>query len=249
MALKEIRKIFIMTLEATPNRKWGCLGALEARGFRMKHVHPIHGIDGLTYETHEEVIKAAAADGFGFFMEDPKYLERPIPMVAGTWSACRRLRDIADGKHTVLLMEDDWIFKIDFDEITKRLNFIDTKETEIAVLISKLYSQGKIRYEVSTVNDYWIAGAPASSACASVYSPAGAAIVLDLFEKHKATTLEKVVRGIEHPTAVTMLESIGHHPQFMGPSRANPGGTREGYVNIFQRWEKGNYKQRKVDKE
>ena len=239
MRKRAIKNIWIMTLEATPNRKWGCLGALDARLFPMDQVHAVHGVDGLTYNSHDEIVRAAAADGFSFFTENPDYLKRPIPMVAGTWSACRVLRKVAEQNDAAIVMEDDWVFTIDYPEILKRLELLDADKTDIAALIAKLYTRGRLRCEVQAVDPYWIAGIPVSAACASVYTPKGAALVLKRFAEHRGTTLEKAVMGIKYPTAVTMLQPVGHHPLLMGPSRANPDGTRESYVNAYARWEQG----------
>lgn len=246
MSLTSVSNIFIMTLKLTPNRKWGCIGALEAREFPMDRVHAVHGIDGLEYKTHQAIIKDAVADGFPFF-ENPDFLKRPIPMVAGSWSACRVLRCVAKTQETAIIMEDDWVFGIDYPEIEKRLKKLERarasddsdEPTLIAALISKLHSRGKFRRSVKAIDQYWIEGVPASAACANVFTPAGAELALKLFNEYKATTLEKITMGIEYPTAATLLEPIGRHPLLMGPSRANPEGTRRGFVDAYEKWEKG----------
>ena len=56
MRKRAIKNIWIMTLEAIPNRKWGCLGALDARLFPMDQVNTVHGVDGLTYNSHDESV-------------------------------------------------------------------------------------------------------------------------------------------------------------------------------------------------
>ena len=248
MSLTSVSNIFIMTLKSTPNRKWGCLGALEAREFPMDRVHIVHGMDGLEYKTHEALIKDAVSDGFAFFAENEKFLERPIGMVAGSWSACRVLRHVVEKQKTAIVMEDDWIFGIDYPEIKKRLKQLERARTSddsegsptlIAALISKLHSRGKLRRSVKVVDQYWIEGVPASAACANVFTPDGAKLALELFGEHKGTTLEKITMGIEYPTAATLLEPIGRHPLLMGPSRANPEGTRRSFVDAYEKWEKG----------
>ena len=238
MALHHIKKIFIMTLEATPHRKWGMIGALDARQFPMDKVEPVHGIDGLKYDTHEMLIEDAVADGFKFFGTYEKYLERPIPMVAGTWSACRLLRHISKLSSPCLLMEDDWVFLIDYEEVVRRLRMLRDPETHIAALILKLW--GRDRKPKFQMNDgYWIQGIPASAACANVITPEGAKLLLEQFGKHEGSTLEKTIRTLGYPASVALVEPVGRHLISMGYSRANPDGTRKSYVSQFEHWQKG----------
>lgn len=239
MNFRRIHEILIMTLEATPHRKWGSIGALDARGFPMDRVEPVHGIDGLQYETHEKLIKAAVADGFTFFAENRDFLSIPIPMAAGTWSACRALRHIVEEEKTTLLMEDDWIFNIDYDDIEQRLRAAEHKDTQIAVLFAKMFHGKNYRYDIKPINEYWVEGVPASAAAATLYTPDGAKLVLNHFGAQKAVTLEKAVMGIEYPTAITMLPSIARHPMLMGASRANPSNNREKYMDAYERWHRG----------
>ena len=247
MSLTNVSNIFIMTLKATPNRKWGMIGALDVRDFPMDIVETIDGIDGLEYKTHDAIFKAAAADGFEFFADNPEYLERPIPMVAGSWSACRVLRHIVEKDETSILMEDDWVFTVDYRVVKERLQRLEKmraaddldEETLIAALISKTFSRGRIRKHFKIVDEYWMAGIPVSAACANVFTPKGAELCLTYFREHKASTLEKITRNIEYPIGVTMIEQIGRHPCFMGKSRANPSGTRKGFADDYKRWDKG----------
>ena len=239
MSLRNIRRIFIMTLEATPHRKWGSIGALDARGFPMKNVHVIHGIDGVEYRDHDALIKDAVADGFGFFAENPDFLEIPVPMAAGTWSACRMLRHIKEQRLIALLMEDDWIFNIDYDEIQKRLRTVDDEETQIAALMAKVFYGKSLNRSVEPINEHWVKGVPGSAAGATIYKPEGAKLVLKQFKAGKARTLEKAVTYIEYPQAVTILAPIARHPALMGYSRANPKNNRQGYIDAYEKWHRG----------
>lgn len=239
--LTSISSILIMTLKSTPNRKWGCIGALEARGFPMEKVHAVHGIDGVVYASHDDIFEAAAADGFHFFKENQDFLRRPIPMVAGSWSACRVLRDIANQDQTVLLMEDDYFFRIDYDVILKRLELCCDHPINIAALIAKFRMDERLERRISKLNDFWIAGIPGEAPCASVYTPTGASYILDLFRKHKGTTLGKVSKDIEFPMATALLErrGAGKSAVYAGYSRADPETSSEAHVKAYLRWEKG----------
>lgn len=207
----------------------------------MEKVHAVYGIDGIVYASHDEIFEAAAADGFDFFKENQDFLRRPIPMIAGTWSACRMLRHIVNEKDISLLMEDDYFFRIDYDVILKRLELCCDRPINIAALITKFRIDKRFLRRVSKLNDSWIAGIPSEAPCASVYTPIGAAHVLDLFRKHKGTTLGKVSKGIEFPMAAALLErkGAGKSAVYAGYSRADPETSSEAHVKAYLRWEKG----------
>ena len=157
-------------------------------------------------------------------------------MVAGTWSACRVLRHIVETETTSIVLEDDWIFHIDYRKLLKKLDNLHP-ETEIAVLMCKRF--GGEEYDLDCYNADWIKGVPASAGAVNVYTPKGANFVLNLFSEHKAQTVEKVVQGLEFPVALTINHEIISHPLLMGYSRANPKNNREDYVNAYERWERG----------
>lgn len=235
--IAEPKHIFILTLTQTPYRKWGSIGYLEAREFPMEIVESVNGIDGLAFADKTTLFEAADKDGFSFFLENEDFYHIPIGMAAGTWSACRVLRHIVELGHCALVMEDDWVPSIGWHGIQRRLEKCES-ETKIAALLSKRYPD--VNYETENLNDDWIKGVPASAGGSNVYTPAGAALALSLFQSHKAVTVEKVVQGIKYPDALTLFErDVIRHPRFMGPSRANPSNTRASYVKDYERWENG----------
>ena len=234
--ITEIKNIFILTLRETLNRKWGSIGALDARKFPMDIVHAVHGIDGLAYPDHETLIQDAVSDGFAFFKKNEGFRKIPIGMTAGTWSACRVLRHVLELDRTALVMEDDWIFRVDYEDILDRLTYCED-DTQIATLLCKMHHNKN--YAVKYANKYWIQGVPASAGGANIYTPAGIELVLKLFGEEKSVTVESVVKGVPFPTAMTIREPIAYHPLLMGYSRANPEASRQTYTDMFERWDKG----------
>ena len=116
-----INEVLVLNLKRREDRKYAMIGHLCTHGIDVPtdRLHFFPANDGQVYETVDEVIEAAAADGFPHY----KQIVREKPhigaksRIATDWSWCQVMRYIAqshDSSRLVLFLYDDMRLKYDF---------------------------------------------------------------------------------------------------------------------------------------
>ncbi len=184
---------FIMTLKQRPDRYWSALGYLSALGFSMNRVHTVMGKYWKDFDGYEDIVEAAAADGFPFFMEREVRKKDKAPKRLGylcnLWSGCRIFRHIAQQTEPYLVLEDDVVPTISYEMFEKRLSALPN-ETEIAILSMKQQDE-----DTEMFDENWVYGSyheAAGAGAANVYTHKGAKMGLKYAAMPGIQTVENI---------------------------------------------------------
>ena len=188
---------FIMTLKHRPDRYWSALGALGELGFNMDRVFTVMGKYWRDFDGYQDILEAAAADGFPFFLEkqvkNADMHHGRLGFLCNLWSGCRIFRHIAQQSRPCLVFEDDILLRISYSILEERLSALPD-ETEVVILSKKEHQDiDEIRFD-----ENWLYGSyhkRSGGGYANIYTPAGAKAALEC----------AAIPGIQ------TVENIAHH--------------------------------------
>ena len=239
---------FINSLRHRPERAYSRLGALEAQGFPMDQVHIVWGKYWGNFNSQDQMVDAAVADGFPE-LEGLRNAGR-FGYVGAMWSFFRTFRAIQDSNiEMAVVFEDDFKFKRgneyrNFKGLCRDL----PNDSKIGILG---YHPAEIRpndvtRELDPVSQYWgkgVVNLHSSHNVANIYTPDGLQAIRDeAGKKRRLSTIEFLI-GCLHgePGVYSLLSPIISLTVAQGKSDAMPGeGTESEYsVSHVERWKSG----------
>ena len=163
----------------------------------MKFYPAIYGKD---YESVRAVQEAADADGFPSFGID--YNSRPDEqnVYAYNWTYAKILRSIMESSSCVVVMIDDMMLSVNFDQLVKSIEYIHYNAATFYMLQigwKTLWSEEYPKREY--VNGMIARGIRSHGEYAMVYNAQGAEMMLNLINKHPMFYIERQLYNLSFP--------------------------------------------------
>ena len=204
-------KAYYVNRSDREDRNYLFRGAMAAMGFRLEDLIRVIAKNREDYPSRAEVCEAGVADGFGGYFSYQKDAKYPGygSLVSG-WSYMCAWRMIAEGDETALFFLDDYCLKQPLDFFLRLIEPLDDLSiVQLAWHIQPDIFQRNIfdlpiRYihkenEVSAKSKAFFDGAwLGSSDWALVFSPEGAAKLLDFTENYPFLGGETHITGLQH---------------------------------------------------
>ena len=171
---------------------------LNQQGVPMHCQRRFFATDRDAYKTPDELINHAVELGYPEFQEcrGNKHIHQYLGYMV---SYFRALREIAQQSSPVLLMEDDYHIAETYSDIIE--SFEDLPPPVRVAMLGYNSGSEDLKEHLAIFNSDWQRGAPANGNAANIYTPEGAAYVLEACQQKMDTTPECVIQQIPEETA------------------------------------------------
>ena len=125
-----IDKIIVMTLDRSIERKWAFLGASSIVNIDPSMIYFAIGKDNLDYKNDMyKVAEAATIDGFSFVKDyargmQSEFCKQTAASACQVWNYCRVLRYLHKTNQTGLIIFDDKMISVDFEQLMEMVDEI-----------------------------------------------------------------------------------------------------------------------------
>ena len=196
--MNKLEQVVYSNLDRHPERNWYMLGMLTGMGASLDQIVRLRAKDALEYQDVASISEAAISDGFDFF--DRYLAEEHKTNLAWFWTYCRSLRYIIESKKTTLLMIDDFTLRQTFWKIR---DLVGSIEEPLKILQIECWFPHEVdgmnfyklvppRHMRNYNNDLFRGLWGAGDSCI-VYSPEGAALMLDWISEGRCREPETVI--------------------------------------------------------
>ena len=187
-------QIMYINLDSRPDRRKSITQNLRDMGVPLVRTHRLTATDRAWYPTPVEMVRAAREMGFPEFeinLEQRVHLKYLGYMI----SLFRALDWVADQKNNVLVMEDDYCLSEKYTDITRSL-----RELESPINIAMLgWNKNAMSIRPCQPLSYvskWQIGTPSNGNQGNIYSPEGAALILEQCKNGLPSTPEVTIKEL-----------------------------------------------------
>ena len=173
-------KVLLINLDRRKEKYWFALGVLSHLRYDRNRIERFNAHDGQNYESVKDVHDAAIADGFPIFAE---WESNNKNIAVWFWTWCCALRHIAQSDETVLLLIDDILPKPfwTYDRLSLLVRYCYRLDENFRMC---QLMHTRMAHEVfdphQHYNEILARGLAGSGDQANVFSPSGAAHLLDV---------------------------------------------------------------------
>ena len=193
--------IWYINLDRRPDRRLSIESNFRAKGVPEESFMRFTATDRDKYENPESLINHADMSGFPEFREiiDHKGIHQFLGYMVSYFSA---LRAIADKRYTswsdtdVLLMEDDYHIKESYPELCESWEELPRENLKLAMIGYNIWGD-EMKRDLPEYNERWAIGPPSNGNSANIYTPEGAAYVLEQCKQNMDTTPECVIQHLD----------------------------------------------------
>ena len=173
-------KVLLMNLKRRKHKYWFTTGALSMLGYPPDRIRRFNAHDAQNYDDIKSVHNAAVVDGFPIFSE---FESSRKSLAAWYWTWCAALRQIVESNETVLLMIDDYsplpFWRYDrLNLLVENCYRIDKSFRMLQLTHTRFYHE--VYDPLNHYNEVLAKGLAGSADMANVFSPSGAAHLLDI---------------------------------------------------------------------